>query len=82
MFYTYLLKSQKHNWHYIGSITDLRERLLTHNAGKVKSTKAYKPFYLIYYEAYPTYSLARKRELEFKKNSQQKEILFFRLGIK
>jgi len=79
--YVYLLKSKRHNWHYIGSTKDLRKRLVEHNAGKVRSTNFYKPFALFYYEAYPTYSLARKREIELKTNCQQKEILFKRSGL-
>ncbi|MBI2442742.1 MAG: GIY-YIG nuclease family protein [Candidatus Levybacteria bacterium] len=81
MNYVYLLKSQKKNWTYIGSTRDLRVRFLEHNSGKVSSTKANKPFELLYYEAYQSYSLARKREVELKKHGQQKEILFKRLGI-
>ena len=79
--YTYVIKSSTHNWRYIGSTKDLKHRLNDHNSGKVKSTKFYRPFALIYYEAYPNYSLARKREIELKNNGQQKEILFKRLGI-
>ena len=81
--YTYLLKSRNHKWYYIGSTKDLRTRFRQHNSGQVKSTKFYKPldFDLVYYESYADYSLARKRELELKKNSQQKEILFSRLQI-
>lgn len=81
MSYVYLLKSQKKNWNYIGSTRDLKIRLYEHNNGKVRSTKGNRPFELIYYEAYSSYSLARKRELELKKSAQQKEILFKRLGL-
>ena len=80
MFYVYLLKSRAKNYHYIGFSSDLRKRFSEHNLGKVRSTKFYKPFYLIYYEAYNNETIARKRELELKNNSQQKEILFNRLG--
>jgi putative endonuclease len=80
--YLYLLKSISHNWHYIGSTKNLRARFKEHNLGKVKSTKFYKPFTLIYYEAYSSYTLARIREIELKKNGQQKEILFRNLKIK
>ncbi len=80
MNYTYLLKSINRNWFYIGSTRDLRKRFSDHNAGKVQSTSFYKPLQLIYYEAYPSYTLARKRENELKKNGQQKEILLRRLG--
>ncbi len=51
------------------------------NSGPVKSTKYYKPFELVYYEVYNTLGEARKRELEIKKNSQQKEAVLKRLKI-
>lgn len=81
MFYTYLLKSLKRNWIYIGATDDLRQRVERHNKKLVKSTKFYAPLELIYYEAYRTLNLARKREYDLKNNSQQKEILFRRLGL-
>jgi putative endonuclease len=76
MFYVYLLKSRKRNYTYIGFSADLRKRFQEHNSGLVKSTKAYVPFDLVYCEAYSDKTTARKRELELKNNSQQKEILF------
>jgi len=81
MFYTYLIKSKNKKWFYIGSTKDLKQRFKDHNNRRVKSTKAYIPFTLIYYESYSTYKLARKREIELKKKGQQKEILFKRLGL-
>ena len=81
MFYVYLLSSKKKNWRYIGATEDLRDRLHKHNSGLITSTKFYAPLDLIYYEAYLTLDLARKREYELKNNSQQKEILFNRLGL-
>jgi len=51
MHYVYVLKSQKDGNMYVGYTADLRERLALHNAGKVKSTKARRPFQLVYYEA-------------------------------
>ena len=57
---------------YIG-VRDLREhlskRLKEHNRGKTKSTKAYKPWILIYEEMQPTFTDARKRE-NFLKSGQ------------
>ena len=79
--YIYLLKSNKRNWHYIGSTIDLRKRLLKHNKGLVKSTKFDRPLSLIYYEAYPSYGLAKKREYELKNNNQKKEFLYKRLEL-
>jgi len=81
MYYVYLLKSKNNNFVYTGFSSDLRKRFIEHNAGKVRSTKFYKPFDLIYYEAYNSKIIARKRELELKNNSQQKEILLKRIGF-
>jgi putative endonuclease len=80
--YVYILKSKKRNWHYVGSTTNLRERIIMHNSGRVKSTKFDHPLILIYYEAYPDYRMAKKREYELKNNNQQKEFIYKRLGIK
>lgn len=81
MYYVYLIKSIKKKWHYIGFTNDLSKRLREHNIGQVKSTKAYKPFQLIYHEDYSNKTDAIKRELELKIKSQQKEILFRKLKI-
>ncbi|OGD40011.1 hypothetical protein A3I30_00150 [Candidatus Azambacteria bacterium RIFCSPLOWO2_02_FULL_44_14] len=76
MYYVYLIKSISKDWHYIGSTDDLRKRFKEHNSGQTRSTKTYKPFKLIYYEAYHNKSDARKREIELKTHGQKKEILF------
>lgn len=81
MSYVYIIKSIKKKWYYIGSTKDLKLRLQNHNLGKSFSTKPYRPLKLIYYEAYSTYHLARKREFQLKKNGQQKELLFERLEL-
>jgi putative endonuclease len=75
MYYIYLIRSTVKNWVYIGSTDDLRKRFQEHNSGKTTSTKAYKPFKLIYYEAYQDKSDAKKREIELKSHGQKKEIL-------
>jgi len=79
MFFVYVLKSLKDNTTYIGSCEDLERRLKEHNQGKTKSIKHKIPLELVYYEAYLTKTLARKREIELKKNSAAKEQLFRRI---
>jgi putative endonuclease len=81
MYYVYILKSLKRKWFYIGCTDKLNKRFKQHNNSRVRSTKAYLAFELIYYEAYKDKGLARKREIELKNSSQQKEILYKRLGI-
>ena len=66
MFYVYILKSIQHKRLYIGFTPDLRRRLTEHNAGNVRSTKAYTPYRLVYYEAYTSEDDARTREARLK----------------
>lgn len=66
MFYVYVLESCLNNSFYVGSTNDLKNRFKKHNEGKVFSTKRYKPWKLIYYEAYTDEKLARMREQRLK----------------
>jgi putative endonuclease len=50
--YVYVLESTKYNELYIGHTTDLRKRVKSHNLGLNFSTKPYKPWRLIHFEAY------------------------------
>ena len=75
MNYVYVLYSTvKENWIYIGKTKDLRKRFNEHNGGRVKSTKAYKPLILVYYEAYYSSKDASKREIELKKHSNKEKL--------
>jgi len=51
MFYVYILESIEGNHHYIGYTSDLKTRLEKHNKGLNFSTKPYKTWKCIYYEA-------------------------------
>ena len=67
MYYVYLIKSQNvKDWKYIGSTNDLSRRIEEHNDGHVFSTKNYRPFQLVYYEAYFAEKDARERERQLK----------------
>lgn len=66
MYYVYVLKSTINGDIYIGYSEDLRIRIRAHNLGKVKSTRAYKPWDLVYYEAYGRKRDATKREKQLK----------------
>jgi putative endonuclease len=65
-FYVYVLKSTICDRRYIGSCSDIETRLKRHNAGKVRSSKAYKPYTVVYTEEFPSRSEAVKREMFFK----------------
>ncbi len=74
MFYTYILQSDKNKDIYIGSTENINKRLATHNAGKVRSTKAYRPWKLLEYRTFFSRSEAVQEERHLK-NHQQKEII-------
>jgi putative endonuclease len=62
MYFVYLLENKAGRW-YIGFTPDKPEnRLFKHNKGKMRSTKSYIPYRLIYYEAYLNRSDALGRE--------------------
>ncbi|HEY6978803.1 MAG TPA: GIY-YIG nuclease family protein [Chitinophagaceae bacterium] len=74
MYYVYALKSLNRNYIYVGMTKDIERRIIEHNKGENRSTKAYKPFVLIYTEQYPIREEARKRE-KYLKSGIGKEFL-------
>jgi putative endonuclease len=74
MYTTYVLKSKKNNFLYVGSTENLNKRFEVHNKGQVKSTKAYRPWEIIETRTFNTRSEAMKEE-KFLKTGQQKELL-------
>jgi putative endonuclease len=70
MLYTvYVIYSEKFDQFYHGMSDNIDFRLKSHNQGKVRSTKAFTPWKLIYSEQFVDLSSARKRELYFKSSS-------------
>lgn len=74
MFYAYFLKSIKNGDIYIVSCEDINIRLSRHNLGRVKSTKAYRPWKLLGNKEYNTRSEAIRME-KFYKTKEQRELL-------
>jgi putative endonuclease len=70
----YAIKSINRNYIYVGMTNNLERRLSEHNNGENKSTKAYKPFTLIFSENFETRVLARKKE-KYLKSGIGKEFL-------
>jgi len=52
MYFVYIIKSLKTERYYIGSTNNLERRIYEHNIGKMRSTKAYIPYTLVYKEAF------------------------------
>lgn len=74
MFYVYVLKSKLNGDIYVGFTKDLRNRLKLHNSKRVKSTKGYVSWILIYYEAYASKSDAIRREKELKLHAAKEKL--------
>lgn len=66
MYYVYLIKSIKYGEIYIGSTNNLRHRITNHNNGSEISTRRYRPWQLIYYEAFRSEKDSREREMKLK----------------
>lgn len=62
MYYVYVIISESDGKFYTGFSEDVYKRLEQHNAGLVTSTKARKPFKLVYFEASLNKSDALHRE--------------------
>jgi putative endonuclease len=73
-YFVYFLKSLRNGDIYIGSTTDVSKRFASHNSGRVKSTKGYRPWSLLESIEYNSRSEAVRME-QFYKTGQQKEIL-------
>lgn len=76
MYHLYIIQSTTRAWHYIGITADIPKRIVEHNAGKVKSTKPYRPLQLVYKEVFPDKTTARKREIFLKKTAKAREEIF------
>jgi putative endonuclease len=61
-YFVYVLQSLKDYDFYTGYTTDLEKRVLSHNEGKVFSTKHRVPFKLIYWEVCLNQQDATRRE--------------------
>ncbi|MBI5858651.1 MAG: GIY-YIG nuclease family protein [Sphingobacteriales bacterium] len=74
MIIVYAIKSLSKNYIYVGMTNDVERRLTEHNNGENRSTKAYRPFVLIYCEEFPDRTTARLKE-KYLKSGVGKEFL-------
>ncbi len=82
VFYVYVLQSvPSAKEFYVGSTVNLKARLMQHNQGIEQSTRRYRPWRLVYYEAYRAESLARLREASLKHHGNAMKELKKRIGV-
>jgi putative endonuclease len=73
-YFVYILQSLKDGGYYIGSTRDLTERILRHNQGRSRYTKAKRPWKLVYSEEHPDRSSAVNRENQIKRRKKKEYI--------
>jgi putative endonuclease len=66
MYKRYILQSLYDGSFYYGHSKNLDQRLIAHNKGRVRYTKARRPWKVHYFEEFKTKSQAYRRELFFK----------------
>ncbi len=70
----YILYSKKWDQYYIGSTTDLMQRVEAHNLGRNKSTRGGAPWIVQYQKQYESPKEARQQEYALKKKKSRKYI--------
>ena len=75
MYVVYILQSLIKNWFYVGLSNNHFRRLIQHNTGQVKSTKAYKPYKMVFKKSFRTRSEARDFEKFLKIRSNKEKLL-------
>jgi len=74
LYYVYILQSQKDQGLYTGYTSDLKKRFKEHNEGKSLATKPFRPYKLIFYEAFLSRIDAKRREIYLKGGYGRKAI--------
>jgi len=74
MFTVYALKSQIKNYIYVGMTDNLPQRLHRHYSGWEKTTRAYRPFSLIYTKDFTTRKEARSHEKYMKSGCGKEQL--------
>jgi putative endonuclease len=62
MYVVYVLESLNDKKHYIGQTSDVNQRIQEHNQGRVRWTKAHRPWKILYVEEFENRTSAIKRE--------------------
>ena len=72
MYYVYIIQSEKDKSFYIGSTSNINNRIREHNYGNTRYTKHKRPWGLLYTEEFPAKSSAIKREKYLKRLKNKK----------
>ncbi|MDD3297018.1 MAG: GIY-YIG nuclease family protein [Candidatus Omnitrophica bacterium] len=80
MYCVYILLNKTKTKTYTGVTKNINKRLLAHNAGKVKSSRPYRPYTVVNTEPFETLSEAMKKERFYKSTKGRRKIknMFFK----
>ena len=74
VYFVYILQSLKDFSFYVGQCDDLDRRMSKHTDGMSRYTSGKRPLRMVYFEKYPSRSLALKREKQIKNMKSRKFI--------
>ncbi|MEA3355061.1 MAG: GIY-YIG nuclease family protein [Patescibacteria group bacterium] len=74
-YFVYLLKSLRKNYYYVGLTNNLKRRISQHNSSKVRSTKHYQPFKLVFTKEFSDRIRARDFEKFLKIRSNKEKVI-------
>ena len=74
MYYVYILLNETKTRTYTGVAKDVSERLAEHNAGKVKSSRPYRPYQIVHTESFSTLREARQKERFYKSTTGRRRL--------
>ena len=72
--YVYILLSESRSRTYVGHSDNFDRRFAQHNAGKVRSTKGFRPWRVLHIELYFSLAEAKSRELWYKTRAGREHI--------
>ena len=72
MIFVYALKNCINDEIYVGISKDPQRRVMEHNSGKNRYTKAFMPWHIVYTEVYSDYASARIEEKYLKSGAGKK----------
>ena len=80
-YYVYILGSKLKNWHYVGFTQNVERRFWEHNRGFQRSTKALKPFNLLFVQIVNSRNEARDLEKYLKIRYNKESLLDLLAGV-
>jgi putative endonuclease len=81
MYYVYILLNETNTKTYTGVADDVNKRLAEHNAGRVKSSRPYRPYKIIHTESFETLKEARQKEGFYKSTTGRRRLKEMFLNI-